>query len=63
MLRGGLVSWLWRFGAWLASWRRARVRPEHVRQHVYRQQTRGMGLRMSEWLRDRARPVWLRIRN
>jgi len=62
MLRAVLVKWLWSCGAWCASWRRPRLRPEHFRRHLFRQQTRGMGLRMSEWLRDRARPSWLRIR-
>jgi hypothetical protein len=28
----------------------------------YRSQTRGMGLRMTETLRDRLRPTWLKMR-
>jgi len=36
-------------------------RPEDVERHLYRQQTRGMGLRMTEGLRDRLRPGWLRV--
>jgi hypothetical protein len=47
---------------WLAARRRAPVRPEDVQRQIYRQQTRGMGLRMTEWLRDRLRPGWLRLR-
>ncbi|MGD8451048.1 MAG: hypothetical protein PVJ57_04460 [Phycisphaerae bacterium] len=54
--------WLWSWGTWWASFRRPRVRPEDVRRHLYRQQTRGMGVRWSEWLRDRLRPTWLRLR-
>ncbi len=34
----------------------------HVRRHMFRAQTRGMGVRWTEWLRDRLRPRWLRVR-
>ena len=47
---------------WLAAWRRVPARPEDVQRQLYRQQTRGMGLRMIEWLRDRLRPSWLRLK-
>jgi len=53
---------VWTLGTWLAARRRPRIGPEDVQRHLYRQQTRGMGLRMSEWLRDRLRPRWLRVR-
>jgi hypothetical protein len=38
------------------------ARPEDVERQSYRQQTRGMGLRWTEALRDRLRPGWLRVR-
>jgi hypothetical protein len=38
------------------------VRPEDIRRQFYRSQTRGMGLRMTDWARDRLRPDWLRLR-
>jgi hypothetical protein len=60
--RAALLSRLWLVGAWLASRRRPRVLPEDVARHIYRSQTRGGGLRMTEWLRDRLRPAWLRLR-
>jgi hypothetical protein len=52
----------WALGGWLASRRWSEVRAEDVARHDYRAQTRGMGLRMTEWLRDRLRPSWLRLR-
>ena len=57
-----MLSRLWLLGTWLAAWRRAKVRPEDVQRQVYRAQTRGMGLRLTEWLRDRLRPAWLHVR-
>jgi hypothetical protein len=54
---------LWLLGTWLAAWRRVKVRPEDVQRHIYRAQTRGKGLRLTEWLRDRLRPAWLRVRH
>ncbi|MCK4341569.1 MAG: hypothetical protein KAY37_07600 [Phycisphaerae bacterium] len=47
---------------WLDAHRRPKVRPEDVRRQLYRQQTRGMGVRMTEAWRDRLRPTWLRLR-
>jgi hypothetical protein len=47
---------------WLAARRRLPARPDDVERQLYRHQTRGMGLRMTEWLRDRLRPAWLRLR-
>jgi len=38
------------------------VREQDVQRHVYRDQTRSIGVRMTEWLRDRLRPRWLRVR-
>ncbi len=49
--------------AWLAFRMRSRARPEDVQRQLFRHQTRGMGLRMTDWLRDRARPRWLRVRD
>jgi hypothetical protein len=34
-----------------------------VQRQLYRQQTHGLGLRMTEWLRDHLRPRWLRLRH
>lgn len=42
--------------------RRPRIRPRDYAPHLYRSQTRGMGLRLTEWLRNRLRPRWLRVR-
>jgi len=61
-LRSLCTGWLWSMVTWLKARRPPNVRPEDVRRHLYRWQTRGMGLRMSEWLRDRLRPRWLRLR-
>jgi len=57
-----LAFWLWSMGTWLASRRRPRIRPEDYRPYLYRHQTRLLGVRMIEWLRDRLRPAWLRLR-
>jgi hypothetical protein len=54
---------VWVLGGWRASRRRAMAGPEEVTRHEYRTQTRGMALRMTEWLRDRLRPSWLRLRD
>jgi len=53
---------IWNLGGLLGSRRRPVATPEDVRRFEYRTQTRGMGLRLTEWLRDRLRPRWLRIR-
>jgi hypothetical protein len=50
---------LWSLATAWAARRRPRAAP---RSPDFRAQTRGMGLRMSEWLRDRLRPGWLRLR-
>ncbi len=60
--RAALWGRIWLLSSWVAARRRLRVRPEDVQRQVHRHQTRGMGLRMSEWLRDRLRPGWLRLR-
>lgn len=52
----------WLLGAWLASRRRACISADELRSHDHRAQTRGMGLRMTEFLRNRLRPAWLRMR-
>ncbi len=57
-----LAPLIWIVAVWFASRRRARPRPEDYSAHLYRTQTRGMGLRLTEWLRDRLRPGWLHIR-
>ena len=38
------------------------ARPADVQRHLFREQTRGMGLRMTDWLRNHLRPHWLRVR-
>ncbi|MEP0845992.1 MAG: hypothetical protein HRF50_04115 [Phycisphaerae bacterium] len=53
-------SWLWRACTWLASRRRAVASESQVRRHVFRDQAARMGLGMTELLRDRYRPRWLR---
>jgi|GEM_PF-3663950 len=57
-----LFTRLWLAGTWLAKYRRPCIAAQDWNCHVYRQQTRGMGVRMTEWLRDRLRPRWLRLR-
>ena len=57
-----LLTRVWLLGTWLAAQRRPRVRPADVARQLYRAQTRGMGLRVTEWLRDHLRPAWLRVR-
>jgi hypothetical protein len=54
---------IWALGGWLASRHRAAARAEDIARHEYRTQTRGMALRITEWLRDRLRPSWLRVRD
>jgi hypothetical protein len=61
-VRATLASWFWSLSAWLGSRRRPVVREQDVQKHVYRDQTRSIGVRMTEWLRDRLRPRWLRVR-
>jgi hypothetical protein len=53
---------LWLWSTWLAARRRVRVSPDDLRRLDFPAQTRGRGLRMTEWLRDRLRPGWLRMR-
>ncbi len=57
-----MLGRLWLLASWLARWRRVKVWPADVRRHLYREQTRGMGLRMTERLRNTLRPGWLRLR-
>ncbi|MFH1746799.1 MAG: hypothetical protein ABIG44_07110 [Planctomycetota bacterium] len=57
-----LSRWTWSLGTWLAARRRPRVQSLHVRRQVFRTQLRGMGVRWNEWLRDRLRTGWLRLR-
>lgn len=61
-LRAALARWLWSLGTWRAARRRLGVRSQDVQRQLYRTQTRGMGLRFTERLRDRLRPRWLRLR-
>ncbi|TWT45556.1 hypothetical protein RAS1_19840 [Phycisphaerae bacterium RAS1] len=46
---------------WLLALRRARQKDAHVRALLQRSQARGMGLRMTEALRDKLRPGWLKL--
>jgi len=57
-----LATALWTVGGWFALRRRQEPRPDEITRHDYRTQTRGMALRMTERLRDRLRPSWLRLR-
>ncbi len=57
-----VLTRVWLLGTWLADRGRPRITPDDLSRYEYRQQTRGMGLRMTEWLRDRLRPRWLRVR-
>jgi len=56
-----LATAIWSLGAWLAGRRRPGAAPADVARLEYRTQARGMPLRMTEWLRDRLRPAWLRL--
>ncbi len=60
--RRRLLSRVWSLAAWLAARRRVRVPDAVALATDFRSQTRGRGLRMTEWLRDRLRPSWLRLR-
>jgi hypothetical protein len=64
--RYGFRSWitaaLWMLGAALAQRRRAQFTVRDVQRHDFRWQTRRMGMRQTEWLRDRLRTRWLRLR-
>jgi hypothetical protein len=53
----------WEFAIWLSSRRARPVHDRDVARHLYRSQTRGMGLRLTDWARDRLRPRWLRVRH
>ncbi|MBN2446234.1 MAG: hypothetical protein JXO22_05895 [Phycisphaerae bacterium] len=57
-----LLNWLWSVGTLVGGLLRPRVREVDIRRQDYRGQTRGMGLRMTEPLRDRLRRRWLRVR-
>lgn len=56
------LGWVWSAARLVASRRRLRFTRADAAGLDFRTQTRGMGLRMSEWLRDRLRPRWLRLR-
>jgi len=56
-----VLTLVWTLGSWLAGRRRVPLRPDELAREDYRTQARGMGLRMTEWLRDRLRPGWLRL--
>ncbi|MBW7906876.1 MAG: hypothetical protein LC135_07085 [Phycisphaerae bacterium] len=53
---------LWAAAGWLGRRRRPRVAPADVARLDHAAQVRGRGLRLGEWLRDRLRPAWLRVR-
>lgn len=63
VVRGGWRAGIWQFANWLAERRAPQTRDEDIARLVCRHQTRGMSLRMTEWLRDRLRPQWLRVRH
>ena len=56
-----LRRWAWTLGTWWAARRRPALTRDALGAHDYRTQTRGMGLRMTEWLRDLLRPRWLKL--
>ena len=53
---------VWLLGGWIGSWRRARHSARDEQRQDFSTQTRGRGMRMSEFLRDRLRGKWLRLR-
>jgi hypothetical protein len=59
-VRARARRWLWQAGSWLA-FRRLRPRPQDYARHDLNSQTRGRR-HFSEFVRDRLRPRWLRIR-
>lgn len=61
-LRWGMLTAAWRGACWIAVRRRSRASARGFAEREMRSQTRGMGLRMTEGLRDRLRPAWLRLR-
>ncbi len=60
--RRRFLSRVWALAAWLAARRRVQIPDAAAIEADFRCQTRGRGLRMTEWLRDRLRPSWLRLR-
>lgn len=60
-LRRALLTRLWNLGTFLAGRRRARPRPEDIRRLDWPTDTRRIGVRVNELLRDRMRPRWLRL--
>lgn len=60
-LRLRIVESFWLAAAWLASRRRTRATAAQSQRHVFRDQTRRMGLRFDEPLRDTMRTRWLRV--
>lgn len=59
--RRELLRRAWTLAAWLSARRRVQA-DTVVPPDTHRRQTRGMGVRMNEQLRDRMRPRWLRLR-
>jgi hypothetical protein len=57
---GSRLAWL--LLTWLAARRRRRGSAGQYQRHIFRTQVRGAGIRMTEFLRDRLRPGWLRVR-
>lgn len=53
---------LWAALSWLLARRRTRLEARDGLRGDFRTQTRGGGFRVTEWLRDRLRPGWLRMR-
>jgi hypothetical protein len=56
------IAHLWLALTWWRARRRLPATAEDVARLDFHQQLRGRGLRMTEWLRDRLRPGWLRMR-
>ncbi len=60
-MRRAALTRVWALGAWWAGRRKPRAGLEHVRRYLWRSDTRRMNVRITELLRDRMRPRWLRI--
>jgi hypothetical protein len=61
-IRRRLARALWSAASWCAGRRRATWARADFERHWFRSQTRGMGLGLSEWARNRLRIRWLRLR-
>jgi hypothetical protein len=56
-----MIGWILSLAFALIPWRSARPRDEDFRREIWRTDTRRMGVRFTERLRDRFRRTWLRL--